>query len=73
MTNGTLMKVKGLCILQYVWPALSFKTNVGLFERDRFRQVLLYLQLIIWVVSSIHWGSVDGVFVVWSIALTELT
>ena len=53
MTNGSLMKVESIAecspwgILQYFWSALSdnwsWKPNFGLFESERFTQVLLYL------------------------------
>ena len=50
MTNGNLMKVESIAecspwsILQYIWPALrdnSWKQFFGLFESDRFTQVLI--------------------------------
>ena len=46
MTNGSLMKVESIAecspwsILQYFWPALTWK---ALFESARFTQVLQYI------------------------------
>ena len=55
MTLGSLMKVNSIAecskgsILQNFWPALSdkwsWKPIFGVFESDRFTQVLLYVQM----------------------------